>query len=478
MENDCCLFEDIELCDSVAKLPVQYQCSEKAHRLFIKPFLSELNCLRQSSSLFCSYRDCSELTGDALTAYGDYVGFPRCQCGICCGDDGEACIDDDELYCRLIKSYLASLKDTSISTMCEVLDIMFGESSFVISSSNGLTEVSSGRPLTEVELKYLPAIKSVLPHHCATRVDIFDIEDFSEIVGVNCGDCNNFTDACGEFSGLCNPIDCPSNEIDTGIEVTEFCIDVSLPAFTSSSFPTSDRFSGQTPTNYFIESPSVGILINPSTGIVTIQQSVPSGTYATVVTVTTPTGFASCSFDITLSGNNTGPLVNGNCEDVTFLENTPFTIDMDDRFDNDIGATYSLTPSTGMSINPSTGIITSSGLSSGSYPVTVIASGQFGSDECAFNIIVTETSNPPTLNSCSDINANQGQQTFQDISSRFSSSTTLSYAVTSGPFGVTINSTTGVLGISSQLSSGTYPVDVTATNASGSVTCSFDIFLF
>lgn len=207
LEENCCEFPELEICDIMELLPAQYQKSKNICSLLI-PFMNQLNRMYQSLSFICGIVDCSQLSGDALTNYGVSVGYPRCQCNVKCDNSGVSCIDNDDVYCRLIQAHLISRQGPTMRNLCLAIECLFGEDAFIISSTGGLTQVSSGRPLTADELCVLQAFKNVIPHVCGTSVEIYDIEDFSSIVGVNCGSCNIYAGACEGAETLCNPLTC------------------------------------------------------------------------------------------------------------------------------------------------------------------------------------------------------------------------------------------------------------------------------
>ena len=207
LDEGCCDFPQLEICDIMECLPLQYQKSKNICSL-LTPFMNQLNCMYQSLSFSCGIADCSQLSGDALTSYGVSVGYPRCQCGVKCGDSGVYCIEDDGIYCRLIQAHLIGKQGPNMANLCLAIECLFGEDAFIISSTGGLTQVSSGRPLTSEELCFLQAFKNVIPHVCGTSLEIYDIEDFSTIVGVNCGVCNIYAGACEGASTLCTPLQC------------------------------------------------------------------------------------------------------------------------------------------------------------------------------------------------------------------------------------------------------------------------------
>ena len=208
IDTSCCDIPRQELCDLVDKLPIQYQQACNFHNLFLVPFLNQANCFLNSIENSCKTYDCSDLKGQALTDYGISVGFPRDQCNANCLNDD--LIKDDELYCRLIKSHLIGLQGSTIENLCCALIELFGEDAFIITSSHGLTQVSSGRPLDCFELNYISLIQEALPKTCGTTMEIYDIEDMSSIAGINCSeDCENFdNDWCDDSFGLCEPITC------------------------------------------------------------------------------------------------------------------------------------------------------------------------------------------------------------------------------------------------------------------------------
>lgn len=207
----CCFYQHTDICDVIAELPEQYRSSTKFHGI-IQSFLDQINCIKDSFTSMCNIESCDDLTGDALTVYGNSVGFGRVHCNASCGQSGvenEFTISDDALYCRLIKLHLISRRGSTIKNLCDATKYLFGEQAFIISSKNGVTKISSGRDLTQEEKNIFPLLKKMLPKSCGTRIEIYDIPDMSSIVGSNCGACNNFADACEENSTtLCGALDC------------------------------------------------------------------------------------------------------------------------------------------------------------------------------------------------------------------------------------------------------------------------------
>ncbi len=205
--EECCEYPMVDICDVVSTLPLQYQKSENFHKI-IQVFVNQINCMYSALNAGCQLIDCSQLEGDGLTSYGESIGFPRCQCDLHCSGSGVQCIEDDEIYCRLIKAYLISRQGANMRNLCLALDCLFGQDAFIISSNAGLTQVSSGRPLTNEELCLLKVFKRVLPKSPATSIEIYDISDFSQIIGANCGSCNIYAETCSGAETLCNPLTC------------------------------------------------------------------------------------------------------------------------------------------------------------------------------------------------------------------------------------------------------------------------------
>lgn len=208
----CCNFPELDICDVKNLLPSQYRSSANIISV-LEAFLQPINVIYRSINNICSIDSCDGLTDSALTNYGESIGFPRVHCNGSCSSEGDYIIDNDDFYCRLLKCHLIVKTGKTIDNLCKSLDVLFGPDSFVISSKNGVTKVSSGRTLTQTEFDAINIIIRTLPRQCGTTIELYDIENLNSIVGVNCGPCNNFAPSCAGFSALCNPITCDSGYI-------------------------------------------------------------------------------------------------------------------------------------------------------------------------------------------------------------------------------------------------------------------------
>ena len=258
MEN-CCEINDTEICDNLESIPFQYRNSKNI-LTFLSSFLSQANKIKSlyryscsSNEILCGgiLRDIQDFElGDStrktrigagsndygagttdygagepkymsiygeedslqyteeLTRYGSIIGFPRTQCNVRCGDSGPYTIEDNILYCKFLSVYLLANQGPSISNLQIALEILFGPEAFIISSKDGITKVSTGRPLEPEELNIIELYRRYLPHTPATKIEIYDIGSLSELVGFNCGDCNNYEGFCSTASPLCGEIEC------------------------------------------------------------------------------------------------------------------------------------------------------------------------------------------------------------------------------------------------------------------------------
>lgn len=203
----CCDYSPRDECDIVLDLPRQYRNATNLKNILGAWYESTLD-IYNGLGIICGAQDCSNLTGDALTAYGETVGFPRAHCDVECGNSGIYTINDDELYCKFIRAHLISRSGNTISALCEAIEVLFGPEAFIISSQGGKTRVSSGRPLLAKERSIIELYRRFLPHSCATKMEIYEITSLSGLFGINCGSCMSYQGPCSTARILCNQASC------------------------------------------------------------------------------------------------------------------------------------------------------------------------------------------------------------------------------------------------------------------------------
>jgi len=243
------------------------------------------------------------------------------------------------------------------------------------------------------------------------------------------------------------------------------------PTFTAGSTPITYSLSSS-PTN-------ANITIDPSTGIVSANTSLPIGTYTITVTATNAAGAANFSnaFTITIAATATAPSslsyspnsltvnqgVAGNSVVPSVSGTTPITY-----------ALISVSPSNAaITINGSSGVISvSSSSAPGSYIVSVSATNSVSTVN--FNSIYTVNVSAAVLPSNLTYSTNtlsvaQGE-TGNSVTPTISGTAPITYSMSSSPAAgfITINNSTGVISVGSGSSQGTYNITVTATNAAGS----------
>jgi hypothetical protein len=243
----CCDYSPKEHCDLVKDLSRQYQGSPNIAKI-LKVWHELSLGVYDSISAICGATDCTNLSGDALTAYGESIGFPRIHCDVECGNLGNYTIDDDNLYCKFINAHLISRQGNTIEALCDSLEVLFGSEAFIISSKSGKTRVSSGRPLLEKERAIIELYRRFLPHSCATKMEIFEIGSIDGLFGINCGTCNTYQGPCSGAKMLCDEISCDGLSYYTYTQaITE-----DSSGFTLSS-PSSIELCGEPISEFFVE---------------------------------------------------------------------------------------------------------------------------------------------------------------------------------------------------------------------------------
>jgi hypothetical protein len=117
----------------------------------------------------------------------------------------------------------------------------------------------------------------------------------------------------------------------------------------------------------------------------------------------------------------------------------------------------------GLSINTSTGVISGTPTTAGTYPVTLTATNTAGSGTKQLTITVSSAIVVPVVSSAATATGTVGSAFSYTITA---SNTPTSYAATGLPAGITVNTTTGVVsGVPT--TSGTFTANVSAINAGG-----------
>lgn len=394
--EECCEFPDIEVCDVVSTLPVQYQQSQKLHDLFIKPLVKQLNCIRDSYEVMCGQSDCSELSGDALTHYGESVGFGREHCNACCNIDGFASVDDDDLYCRLINLHVASKHGVTTSNLCSSLDCFFNGDAKILTSSAGVTEIGICRELTEIERKFLPLIERTIPHTCGTQVRLYANDpstnfDVNNIFGINCAGCDTWNgELCSDAAFLCSQVICDDPPMLSCFD--EFTITVGM-----STTLQLGNDGGQVPAGGWSISPDLpdGLQVEDGYLFGTALAVFPDTVFT--VTATGPNGSDTC--EITLMSREPIPIVT--CSpDRTFRVGSGEAVIVANAtgVGNSAGPiTWSIFPAlpAGLMFNPSTAEITGAPtVALPSTQFTITATNSSGSDSCTFNLTVVSEELP------------------------------------------------------------------------------------
>lgn len=178
----------------INRVLTQYRESPKLLHL-IRTYMRKVAEVHATICDLPSQFDLSTAVGDQLTLIGKRMGFPRCHCvcdvqpvygfasegvptdrpiiGPCevgswdgCGEDGisEICIDDDEMYRKLLVSRSYQMQSRySLADLTDALQTIYGSQASVLDSGNGRVVLAPFRTLTDAETAILQIIPRVLP---------------------------------------------------------------------------------------------------------------------------------------------------------------------------------------------------------------------------------------------------------------------------------------------------------------------------
>lgn len=189
-----CVDPEVMIEDGIDRVLTQYRESPKLLHL-LRTYLRQV---ADAHSLICdlpSFFDLRNAVGDQLTLIGKRMGFPRCHCvcdvqpvygfacegdplsasliGPCevgtwegCGEDGisDICIDDDEMYRRLLISRSYQMQSRySLADLTDALHAIYGEQATVLDAGHGRIVIAPFRELTTAETAVLQIVPRVLP---------------------------------------------------------------------------------------------------------------------------------------------------------------------------------------------------------------------------------------------------------------------------------------------------------------------------
>ncbi len=248
-----------------------------------------------------------------------------------------------------------------------------------------------------------------------------------------------------------------------------------LPVITSSTSDTATQYSAytyqitaaNTPTSFNATGLPAGLSVNTATGLISGTPTV-NGYYDVMISATNASGTAMATLDlevnygtvnyvpvITTSSLPAGASAQSYTQQV-MATNTPYL--------------YSATGlPDGLSIDSSTGVISGTPTATGIYTVNLEATNYYGTGTATVSLTITL--GMPVITSGTAVSGRQGSSFVYQITA---TNNPTSYAATGLPAGLSINATYGLISGTPTVS-GSFPVTLSATNATGTGTANLTL---
>lgn len=216
-----------------------------------------------------------------------------------------------------------------------------------------------------------------------------------------------------------------------------------------------------------------GMVINPTSGLVSWLPAV-SGTFPVTVQVADPTGLvAQQAYTITVSGANVAPVFTSTAP-TSGTVNVAYTYQATATDANSDPLTYGLTTGpTGMTINSTTGFVSGwTPTGAGSFPVTIVVSDGQATTSQSFTVTVAAPPQvAPVITSTPVTTATVAVPYRYQVLATDANGNTITYSLPTGVTGMTINSTTGLISWTpTGAQTGSRSITVRATDSTGRFT--------
>jgi hypothetical protein len=234
-------------------------------------------------------------------------------------------------------------------------------------------------------------------------------------------------------------------------------------AFTSFSYQIT---ASNNPNSFGATGLPEGLTIDTSTGLISGSPTIP-GEYTVTITATNAEGTGSAPLALSIAKNAGAPTITSALT-ASAVASNPFEYQIE-ASNNPTGYSASNLPA-GLTIDPTTGLISGTPTTGGVRNVTITASNDLGSDSQTLVITVNTV---PTITSTLSASSYTGSAFSYQITAAGTPAPT-SYGASGLPAGLTVDAVTGIIsGTPTEV--GTSTVEIAATNTNGTGTASLSI---
>ena len=214
------------------------------------------------------------------------------------------------------------------------------------------------------------------------------------------------------------------------------------------------------PTSFNATGLPAGLSVNTATGLISGTPTA-AGSFSVTISATNPAGTGSATLALTIAQAQQPPAIT-----------SPLTASgtVGVAFSYQIAATNNPTSfnatglPAGLAVNTTTGLISGTPATAGSFSVTISATNAAGTGSATLALTIAQAQQPPVITSPLTASGTFGQQFSYQITA---TNNPTSFNATGLPGGLSVNTSTGLISGTARGSGGTFKVTLSATNAAG-----------